>query len=383
MQCSDDERDAQSVVDRQRGGATRDISVVVVNYNGAATVLDTLESIFAQEGVRPRVVVVDDGSTDGSPDAVAARFPEVVVHREPRNTKNVNRLRNIGLSEAETDKVVVADNDVQFHPTCFLEMLKAMESDPRVALCIPRMMYAQDPDTVYMAGGMIHYIGATIAPDRHMPFDGNTEPRARIAGGIALYDKQKLARVGLYDESYRLAWGDDAEIHQRLLLAGFKGLYVPSAVCVHHYKPFDGSRAYRARGQVCNRWRFMLSHYEARTLLLITPMLLLYELTQALFLTMKGLPHHYVLGTLEALAGLPVTLRRRRVVQALRKVPDRQVLFSGELYVRPEHSGGRQAAAKAIKGLSRVLDWYWRMIQPLLSESRFREADVVPKHHEA
>lgn len=383
MQSFDDQRDAQSVVDRQLGGAPREVTVVVVNYNGAATVLDTLESIFAQQGVRPRVIVVDDGSTDGSPDLIAARFPSVVVHREGRNTKNVNRLRNIGLTKAETDKVLVADNDVQFHPTCFAELLAAMESDPRVAICIPRMMYAQDPDTVYMAGGSIHYIGATIAPDRHMPFDGNTEPRPRVAGGIALYDMTKLARVGPYDEAYRLAWGDDVEVHQRLLLAGFKSLYVPSAVCLHHYKPFDASRSYRARGQVCNRWRFMLTHYEARTLLLIVPALVLYELTQALFLTLKGLPHLYLQGTLDALMGLPGMLRRRREVQALRTVPDREVLFSGELYVRPEHSGGREVATTAIRGLSRVLDWYWRLILPLLSEPPARGANAVPDGHEA
>ena len=383
MQRSGDSQEARSVADRQRGGKERDISVVVVNYNGAATVLDTIQSIYAQQGVQARVIVVDDGSSDGSPEAIAERFPEVELHREPRNTKNVNRLRNIGLSRAETDKVLVADNDVQFDPACFAELLAAMDSDPRVAICIPRMMYAEDPQTVYMAGGSMHYIGATIAPDRHMPFDGNTEPRARVAGGIALYDKQKLSTVGVYDEAYRLAWGDDVEIHQRLLLAGFKSLYVPTAVCLHDYKPFDGSRAYRARGQVCNRWRYVLSHYELRTLLLIAPALVLYELTQALFLTLKGMPHLYVLGTFDALAGLPSTLRRRKDVQALRKVPDRVVLFSGELYVRPEHSGGRATAAKAVQGLSRVLDVYWRMVRPLLSDRRRRAPDPLPEGNEA
>lgn len=383
MQRSGDQREAHSVVDRRRGGAGRDVFVVVVNYNGAATVLGTLDSIFAQEGVRPRVVVVDDGSTDGSPEAIARRFPEVDIHREPRNTKNVNRLRNIGLSKTDTDHVVVADNDVHFEPTCFARLLAAMDADPRVAICIPRMMYAEDPETVYMAGGSMHYVGATIAPDRHLPFNGDTEPRARVAGGIALYDKQKLARVGLYDEAYKLAWGDDVEIHQRLLLAGFKSLYVPTAVCLHDYKPFDKSRAYRARGQVCNRWRYILTHYEVRTLLLIAPALLLYELTQALFLSLKGLPHLYVLGTLDALAGLPATFRRRREVQALRKVPDRAVLFAGELYVRPEHSGGRQIAARAVQRLSRALGVYWRMVLPLLSDRRRREPDAVPKGHEA
>ena len=368
MQSIVDRRGPQSVADRRPAGVSREIAVVVVNYNGAATVLDTLASIFAQEGVHPRVIVVDDGSTDGSPDAVEQRFPQVRIHREPRNTKDVNRLRNIGIARAETDKVIVADNDVQFDPRCFTELIGAMEADGRVGMCIPRMMYAQDPQTIYMAGGRIHYAGATIAPNRHLPFDGRFEPRPAIGGGIALFDKEKLARVGLFDEDYQLAWGDDIELHQRLLLAGFKSLYVPAAVCLHDYKPFDDTRSYRARGQVCNRWRYILSYYEARTLLLTAPALILYEVTQALFLTAKGLPHLYVEGTLDAIAGLRKTLRRRRDVQALRKVPDKDVLFAGALYVRPEHAAGRQTAAKAVEALSRVLEIYWRMIQPLMSD---------------
>src|SRR5690606_11594299 len=99
-----DERAAQSVADRRREGGVKDVAVVVVNYNGADTVLDTLESVFAQQDVTPRVTVVDDGSIDGSPDAIAQRFPQVQIHREPRNTKDVNRLRNIGVARAVGDK---------------------------------------------------------------------------------------------------------------------------------------------------------------------------------------------------------------------------------------------------------------------------------------
>lgn len=373
----------QSVADRRREERAEAISVVVVNFNGATTLPDTLESIFAQQGVAPSVIVVDDGSTDGSVDIVAERYPDVSIIREPRNTKNVNRLRNLGLARAETAKVVVADNDVQFDPRCLAELLAAMDSDPLVGMCIPRMMYSQDPETVYMAGGKMHYIGATIAPSRHQPFDGVTEPCARVGGGIALFDKSKLAKVGVFDEEYRLAWGDDIELHQRLLLAGFRSLYVPTAVCLHDYKPFDGSRRYRARGQVCNRWRYMLTHYELRTLLLIAPALVLYELTQAVFLTMKGLPHLYLGGTLDALFGLPSTLRRRREVQKLRAVPDREVLFADKLYVRPEHSGGARAAAKSLRILSRTLGAYWRTIAPLLSDAAPpREARRLAKSNE-
>ena len=343
------------------------VSVVVVNYNGARTVLDTIDSLLRQRGVEVSIVVVDDGSTDGSPEAIARQFPDVEIRRELRNTKNVNRLRNIGLARAAVDKVLVTDNDIVFEPDCLAELIRAMGADSRVALCLPRMMYAEAPDTVYMAGGRVHYAGATIAPHRHEPFYGLTAPRPAIGVGIVLLDRRKLAVVGGFDEGYRLAWGDDVELHQRLLLAGFRCLYVPTAVCLHEYKPFDGTRAYRARGQVGNRWRYLLTHYEARTLLLIAPALALYEAVQAIFLTLKRMPHLYVAGTLDAIVTLPSSLQRRREIQALRRVPDKDVLFAGPLYVRPEHSNGHGTAMRAVAMLSAVLAAYWRLVRPLLS----------------
>src|SRR5690606_13226836 len=364
MNPSEAEPPVQRVADERRPGT---IAVVVVNYNGARTVLDTLDSLFRQRGVAVSVIVVDDGSTDGSPDAIARQYPAVEIHREPRNTKEVNRLRNIGLARATADKILVTDNDVVFETDCIAELVRAMDADRRVALCLPRMMYAQTPDTVYMAGGRIHYAGATIAPNRHEPFDGRTEPRPAIGGGIVLLDRRKLSEVGGFDEGYRLAWGDDVELHQRLLLAGYRCLYVPTAVCLHEYKPFDGTRAYRARGQVGNRWRYLMTHYEARTLLLILPALALYEIVQATFLTLKGMPHLYLGGTFDAIVALPSLLKRRREIQALRVVPDRDVLFAGPMYVRPEHAHGIGAAARAVSMLSAVLAAYWRLVRPLLS----------------
>src|SRR5690606_24907989 len=364
MNPSEAEPPVQRVADERRPGT---IAVVVVNYNGARTVLDTLDSLFRQRGVAVSVIVVDDGSTDGSPDAIARQYPAVEIHREPRNTKEVNRLRNIGLARATADKILFTANDIVFEPDCLAELIRAMGADSRVALCLPRMMYAEAPDTVYMAGGRVHYAGATIAPHRHEPFDGRIEPRPAIGGGIVLLDRRKLSVVGGFDEGYRLAWGDDLELHQRLLLSGYRCLYVPTAVCLHEYKPFDGTRAYRARGQVGNRWRYLLTHYEARTLLLIVPALALYEGVQAIFLTPYSMPHLYVVGTLDAIVALPSSFRRSSEIEALRRVRDRDVLFAGPLYVRPEHSNGHSAAARAVSMLSAVLSAYWRLVRPLLS----------------
>ncbi len=345
----------------------REVSVVIVNFDGKRTVLDSIRSLRALDGVRVRVIVVDDGSRDGSPEAIAAEFPDVELHREPRNTRAVNRLRNAGLARARTDRVFVMDNDVALHRDCLAEMLRVMDADERVAVCIPRLMHWRDPSSIYMAGGLIHYVGATIAPNRDRPYDGRTKPVTAIGGGIGLFDRRKLELVGGFDEGYALAWGDDAELHQRLLLAGYRTVYVPTAVCFHEHKPFGKERHYRARGQVANRWRFILSHYSVRTLVLVAPALALYELLQAGFLLAKGMPHLYLLGTLDALRKLPDTLARRRFVQPLRRVPDRELLFADELYVRPEHGAGSALGRLALGAASRAFALYWRLVRPLLS----------------
>lgn len=347
-----------------------DVSVVIVNYNGRATVLGTIASLLDMQGVRADIIVVDDGSTDGSPEAVAREFPGVEVLREAHNTRQVNRLRNRGLHAARTEKVFVTDNDVTFDPRCILEMLRAMQREERVAMCTPRLMYSDDTSLVYMGGARVHFIGATLEANRHKAYDGNPEPRAGVGGGIALFDRKALAEVGGFDEEYELAWGDDIELHQRLLLAGYKSLYVPTAVGFHEYKPFGKARHYRAKGQVKNRLRFILTHYSTRTLVLAAPALLFYEVTQALFFVLKGLGRHYFVGTLEALGALPATWRRRGEVQALRAVADPDIIFAGDIYVRPEHGAGSRVVARAVGSVSGLLAWYWRVILPFLREAR-------------
>jgi len=346
----------------------REVSVVVINYNGGTLILDSIQSVLDQQGVRPQVIVVDDGSTDGSPEAVEKKFPEVTVYREEQNTRCVNRLRNKGLALAKTNKVFVTDNDLEFNAHCITELMHAMEEDDRVGACIPRLMYLEEQSRIYSSGTRVHYIGATIASDRDRDVssaDLESKPTVAVGGGIALFDKRKLQHVGGFDEDYELAWGDDGELHQRLLLAGYKCLCVPSAVAFHEFKPFDESRRYRARGQLYNRWRYILTHYKTRTLVLIAPALIVYECLQAGFLLLKGLPLIYAKGTWDAIRELPAILERRKEVQSLRTVADRDLLFSGPLYVRPGHSG--RFVSAAVKVMSLAFGAYWWVVRPLLA----------------
>lgn len=344
------------------------VTVVVINYNGGSVVVDTIESIQNQEGVRVRIIVVDDGSTDKSPRAIREKFPDVEVYREEENTRDVNRLRNEGLERAETDKVFLTDNDVILDESCIKELKRVTDSDEKIGICIPRLMYLNERSRLYHEGGYVHYLGTAVAPNRDV-YVGNVpaNPRIAVGGGIALLDMEKLEMIGGFDEDYELAWGDDGELHQRMLLAGYKCVSVPTAVGFHEFEPFGQTRYYRARGQISNRWRFILSHYSAKTLLLITPMLICYEIVQAFYYLLKGIPLLYLGGSLDAIQQLPDILERRKEIQALRTVPDRDLLTTGPIYVRPSGGIKGKMVSGAVKAISLLFSAYWFLIRPLLS----------------
>lgn len=338
------------------------VTAVIVNFNGIRTVLDTIRSLLSSREVEWEIIVIDDGSTDGSPDVIRRTFPQVRVEQESRNTRQVNRLRSKGLALARTREVLLTDNDIVFDPDCARRLLAVMARDPAIAACMPCLM--DDRERVYNAGGRTHYIGATIASNRDSSDSlDQSAPVPAVGGGIALFDMRKLQHVGSFDEGYALAWGDDGELHQRLLLAGYKCVLVPDAIGFHEYKPFDRSRHYRARGQIRNRWRYIGTHYSGRTLALIVPALAVYEILQAGFYLLRGVPHLYLLGTLDALRDLPAVVRRRRAIQALRVQPDRCILASGPIYVRSDHS----AAGSVVRPVLRFVSWffsaYWSAIQ--------------------
>lgn len=343
------------------------ISVVVLNYNGIRTVVDTIQSLYNMKGVEVAVILVDDGSTDGSPEAVKQKFPAVQQIVMPANTRNVSYLRNLGIKSATTDKVFLTDNDIHFDPNAMLEMLKVMNGDPNVVCCLPRLMYKEMPDIINMCGGRIHYIGAYITTGRDKKLDETQlVDTLSVGGGCALLNREIFMQVGGFDEDFMLAWGDDGELHQRFLLAGYKSMYVHNAFGYHEAKPFTKAREYRALGQTYNRWLLLLTHYDKRTLVLMLPALLLYELIQLTFFTINGIPQLYFQANWKVIKAMPMIKRNRTRKQALKKAMDKDIVFAGPILVTTSKVGFGKVVVTAINAVSLILKGYWKLIRPLL-----------------
>jgi GT2 family glycosyltransferase len=338
------------------------VTVVVSNYNGVAIVSDCLESVRRLETAPHEILVIDDGSTDGSPGLVRAQFPEVRVVELGVNSGVLNKVRNRALAEAATDFVFLVDNDVVLKSDCLDELLRGLETLPHAAVSLPRTVYERDPSTIYQDGQVLHYAGTSLARGRNSPLkDADNRPRITIGWGVQLIDRHQAALVGNFNEAYVMGWGDDGEFHHKMNLRRRYCYHIPAAIVYH--KRVQGAKRYY--GTVRNRWRFMLEFYQGRTLLLCAPALAVYEASLILFLLKKRELRHYRAGMSYIVDHLPEIRRTRRRVQAERLVRDRELMTSGTIFIASEYVDSR-ILRYGYGFLNAFLNGYWAIIRGVL-----------------
>ncbi len=344
------------------------IEVYIFNFNGRNTILSTIESLYKSVDVNISISVIDDYSSDDSLEMVRTRYPEIEIHRMEHNTKKLNLLRNKALNLAKSKFLFITDNDLNFDKSCLSELLKVMESDSAIATCTPRLMHWDQPNKVYTAGTKVHYIGAAISEQRDKIYDPTNDkyPSSNSGGGICLIRRDAALKAGGFDEKMLMGWGDDGEFYQRLLRAGYKCLYVPTAFALHENKIVDTIRKYRVVGQTYNRWLFILTHYSILLIILLIPVFIIYELVQAVFVLTKGVLVQYIQGNLLVIKNYREILDKRKFVQSIKVTSDKDVMFSGDLYVAPALIQKFGFIKIAISGLSSFLNIYWQIVRKII-----------------
>ncbi len=339
--------------------STADVTVAVLNYNGRDIIPDLFASIRKLEAPPGAVIMVDDGSTDGSRQWVTEHYPEVRIASFTHNSGGMlNVVRNRALQEAQTPLVFLVDNDVVLTPDCVEKAVEAMNTLPEAVACMTRAVYEQRENIIYQDGQILHYVGASpnLNRDRDVA-DVDKKPRLSIGWGSQLINKEKTAELGWFNEDYYMGWGDDGEFNHKLNMAGRLCYHVPASVVIH--KRHTPSKRYAAT--VSNRWRFLLEMYKVRTLLLITPALLFYEGALFFFLLLQRRPLDYLKGMATVLRQLPSILKQRKFIQSHRKKSDRQLMGAGDIFIYSDEMDSA-LLQYGYKLLNKTLSWYWKIV---------------------
>jgi hypothetical protein len=219
------------------------VGVIVLNWNGGDDTLACLASLARLDYPAFEVVVVDNGSTDGSVPAVRRRFPEAVLLLNGENLGYTGG-NNVGLLhvlDRGLDYALLLNNDTEVAPDFLRILIEAAEADPAVGIAGPMIYYYDRPAVIWSAGGAIDWRrGRTwmVGLDEQDTGQFGTEPREVdfVTGCALLVKREVLERVGLLDERF-FAYYEETEWCVRARRAGFRVIHVPRAHIWHKISP--------------------------------------------------------------------------------------------------------------------------------------------------
>lgn len=205
------------------------ISVVIPNWNGRRWLAPCLDALSAQDRPADEVIVVDNGSTDGSVAHLRAAHPGVDVLELGANT-GFAHAANRGVARARGDFVALVNTDVVLAPDWLSRLAASLAGDPSAAAVACKMVSLADPSVIYDAGDVLRRDGACEQRGRFLRDDGRWDDSGEVFGacaGAALYRRSVLCSLGGFDERY-FAYLEDVDLALRLRLAGWRCRYEPA-----------------------------------------------------------------------------------------------------------------------------------------------------------
>ena len=227
------------------------LEVVVLNWNGLAdtlALLRTLERCRAPEGWQAHVMVVDNGSIDGSTERIPAEHPAVEVLALPLNRRFAGG-NNEGLRRAldrGADAVMLLNNDTEADPELYARLLLALEQDPAAGAAAPLIYFAAPSQHIWYAGGRLAPALGWASHRGLRELDRGqyrtVEETGYLTGCCLLARREVWEKAGLLDERYFI-YAEDADWCLRARRAGFRLLFVPGARLWHKVSASSGAQS--------------------------------------------------------------------------------------------------------------------------------------------
>jgi hypothetical protein len=301
------------------------VAAVVPNWNGRRWLDGCLASLTAQDRRFDEIVVVDNGSTDGSRAALARDWPAVrVVALEHNHGFAVAANRGVAAAGG-ADAVALVNTDVQLDADWLARTVAALEGDERAGSVATKMVSLRDPGMLDDCGDVLRRDGICEQRGHGRVDDGRWDERGEVFGacaGAALYRRAALDAVGGFDERL-FAYIEDVDLALRLRLAGWRCRYEPAVA--RHWG--GGASAQLGRPVaawverntllVCARafpWRWWAGPVAYR------------QLAWLVAAARGGSLRAFLRGAAAALPALPAFLRERRALRASATVPIEEVV---------------------------------------------------------
>jgi GT2 family glycosyltransferase len=306
------------------------LAVLIVDTNEGRYLPRCLTALREQTRPADRVLLVDNASTDGSPELVRRDFPEVEVIPLGRNA-GFAAANNAGARAADDcDLIVLLNADAFAAPEWLEHLVRAAEEHPEAAAIASLMLRENERDLLDGTGDMYHVSGIAWRRDHLRPIaeSPNAERGEEVfsaCGGAVLYRREAYMAAGGFEEGF-FCYFEDTDLAFRLRLMGHRVWYEPRAVVRH---VGSGTTGVASEFSVYHSFRNMVwtwvRNMPGPLLWAYLPAHLLLNVLNVLSYARTGHAGTILRAKVDAVRGLPRVLRERKAVQARRRVGWREL----------------------------------------------------------
>lgn len=275
------------------------ISIVIITFNSKFFIRECLDSLFSQGGVQDfEVIVVDNGSSDGTPGLLKANYPRAVLIENNLNL-GACKARNQGIERSKGEWVLTLDCDVILEKDFLKSAVEflGLSDNPSLGMLQPKVLF-EDGKTIYSCGIFLSWLRRFHDLGKGRKDSAKFNNPKSIFGtcsAAAFYRRKMLEEIrestGYFDERF-LFLVEDVDLSWRGQRKGWKAVYYPQSKCFHCGNSSKTEKKLRQYLCLRNRW-FMLKKNEGVISILIRmPFYLIYDFPRLLMVLFnyKGRP---------------------------------------------------------------------------------------------
>jgi len=302
------------------------VNVIIPNLDGEGLLPVCLGSLRSQTFKNFDITVVDNGSHDGSLSLLKKTYPEVKIISLDKNYGFAFAV-NRGIEASNSEFIGLLNNDIELDPEWLEELHRTLVDHPNVGACNPKVLRYWEREKINVLGirfnrnGEVEIIGAGEI-DR-----GQYEEERYVFGvnaGASLYRRRMFEEIGLFDETFFASF-EDVDLSFRAQLAGYKALYVPTAIAYHMVGETIKRRRYfptylNNRNKIIFFWKNMPNEILKKHFWKIfwTKSSLFFKRVLLNFYKLRT--YYFLKGTFDAYLHLPYILKARKKNKSLRRV---------------------------------------------------------------
>lgn len=299
----------------------QEVSVIIPNFNGMAYLDGVLSGLECQTVRNFEVILVDNGSSDGSCAFVASSYPWVHMIELPENFGFCKAV-NEGIKASRAPYVLLLNNDIEVTPDFIEEMLAAIRRHKKAFSCAARMIQFYDRDRLDDAGNYYCALGWAYARGKGKDIH-TCEKEEKIfasCAGAAIYRRKIFEKIGYFDEEH-FAYLEDMDVGYRARINGYENWYAPKAMVYHVGSGTSGSRYnhFKIRYSSRNNVYLIYKNMPLLQIILNLPFLIVGFGTKLLFFTLKGFGKEYLAGIKN---GFQISKKDRKVPFKFRNLPN-------------------------------------------------------------